>query len=165
MNYMQMRSMDISNGEGVGVSLFVSGCTLHCRGCFNKEAWNPDNGQPFDKATEDKFIELASKPYISRISILGGEPTMNTNYKAVIDLLERLQILNKTIWLYSGLTYETILSVPHLKRMFRLIDVLVDGRFEYELKDPSLKFRGSSNQRIIDVKKSLESKSVVLYME
>ena len=165
MNYMNIDDCEICNGEGVGVSLFVSGCTLHCQGCFNKEAWNPDNGQPFDKATEDKFIELASKPYISRISILGGEPTMNTNYKAVTDLLERLQILNKTIWLYSGLTYETIMSVPHLKHMLRLADVLVDGRFEYELKDPSLKFRGSSNQRIIDVKKSMESKSVVLYME
>lgn len=164
MNYMQMRSMDISNGEGVGVSLFVSGCNIHCKECFNQEAWNSNAGQLFDEEAENKFIDLASKPYISRISILGGEPTMDGNCHVVTKLLERLRSLNKTIWLYTGSSYEGLMDKPSTERLVRLVDVLVDGRFEYDLRDPSLRFKGSSNQRIIDVKKSIEMGNVVLYM-
>lgn len=162
MNYSSIRKMDVSNGTGVGVSLFVSGCPFHCNGCFNESTWEYDSGHEFTKEVEDKFISLASRPYINRISILGGEPLADKNFDAVLELVEHIRTTfgdSKEIWLYTGRTYEDICKHKYAK-VLPLIDVLVDGRFEESKKDPSLLFRGSSNQRLIDMNDTIKTGSV-----
>lgn len=163
MNYAKINPCDIANGVGVRVSLFVSGCRNHCKGCFNPETWDFGHGQEF---TTDTFeaVSQALEPYwISGLSILGGEPLEPENRSAVTSIchLVRQRHPSKTIWLYTGYLYE---AVKHLE-VIKYIDVLVDGPFVEELKDITLKFRGSSNQRIIDVKKSRKASSVVLWDE
>lgn len=165
MRYAQIRSMDISDGEGVGVSLFVQGCPFHCKNCFNSETWDFNGGKEWTEETKNKFMELIDRPYIKRVSILGGEPLANKNYLTIRCLLKEIKdkFPNKQIWLYSGYNFE------HLSReQFRTIiyvDVLVDGEYIDEQKDITLKWRGSNNQRVINVQESLKQGKVVLYCD
>ena len=163
MNYGKIKPVDVANGEGVRVSVFVSGCPHHCKGCFNQELWDYDAGEPFSLGTVWKIIDLCSPNYISGLSLLGGEPLAPKNVQRLTTLCHafKRKFPNKTIWCYTGYEWE---KVKHLYIMEH-IDVLVDGQFVQDLADPRLKFRGSSNQRIIDVKKSLESGKVFLRKE
>ena len=160
MNYAKIKPTDVANGEGVRVSLFVSGCSHRCKGCFNAELWNYDAGQEFNHETIKEIYNLCSKPYISGLSILGGEPLDPKNVETVTFIARffKRYFPNKTIWCYTGYEWEAVKHLP----IMEWIDVLVDGQFVEELKDPRLKFRGSSNQRIIAVKKSLVSEFVYL---
>ena len=150
MNYAEIKKVDIANGPGVRVSLFVSGCRNHCKGCFNPETWDFDYGRPFTRATEDEIIKALRPSWIQGLSILGGEPTEEENAAVLIPFLKRVRaaLPDKDIWLYSGYTYEAHRD----KEILTLVDVLVDGPFLLELKDAGLAFRGSRNQRIIDLK-------------
>ena len=150
MNYAKIKKVDIANGPGVRVSLFVSGCRNHCKGCFNPETWDFDYGRPFTRATEDEIIEALRPSWIQGISILGGEPTEEENAAVLIPFLKRVRaaLPDKDIWLYSGYTYEALRD----KEILTLVDVLVDGPFLLEQKDAGLAFRGSRNQRIIDLR-------------
>ena len=150
MNYAEIKKVDIANGPGVRVSLFVSGCRNHCKGCFNPETWDFDYGRPFTRATEDEIIKALRPSWIQGLSILGGEPTEEENAAVLIPFLKRVRaaLPDKDIWLYSGYTYEMLRD----KEILTLADVLVDGPFLLELKDAGLAFRGSRNQRIIDLK-------------
>ena len=155
MNYGKIKPCDVANGEGVRVSLFVSGCPHHCKGCFNQELWDHDAGERFDCDTIFDIVTLCSKDYIAGLSLLGGEPLDPNNIHQVEVLCStfKRRFPNKTIWCYTGYRWE---AVKHLEIM-KYIDILVDGQFVEGLKDPRLKFRGSSNQRIIMVKPSIES--------
>lgn len=150
MNYAEIKKVDIANGPGVRVSLFVSGCRNHCKGCFNPETWDFDYGRPFTRETEDEIIEALRPSWIQGLSILGGEPTEEENAAVLIPFLKRVRAVlpDKDIWLYSGYTYEALRD----KEILTLVDVLVDGPFLLELKDAGLAFRGSRNQRLIDLK-------------
>ena len=150
MNYAEIKKVDIANGPGVRVSLFVSGCRNHCKGCFNPETWDFDYGRPFTRATEDEIIKALRPSWIQGLSILGGEPTEEENAAVLIPFLKRVRAVlpDKDIWLYSGYTYEVLRD----KEILTLADVLVDGPFLLELKDAGLAFRGSRNQRIIDLR-------------
>lgn len=160
MNYAKIKPVDIANGEGVRVSLFVSGCPHHCKGCFNAELWDYNAGQDMSTKALVELFHLCSRPYISGLSLLGGEPLAPENVYTVANIAQffKRHHPNKTIWCYTGYRWEDVKRFP----IMRYIDILVDGRFVEELKDPRLKFRGSSNQRIIDVKKSLESGNIIL---
>ena len=150
MNYAEIKKVDIANGPGVRVSLFVSGCRNHCKGCFNPETWDFDYGRPFTRATEDEIIKALRPSWIQGLSILGGEPTEEENAAVLLPFLKRVRaaLPDKDIWLYSGYTYEALRD----KEILTLVDVLVDGPFLLELKDAGLAFRGSRNQRIIDLR-------------
>ncbi len=150
MNYAEIKKVDIANGPGVRVSLFVSGCRNHCKGCFNPETWDFDYGRPFTRETEDEIIEALRPSWIQGLSILGGEPTEEENAAVLIPFLKRVRAVlpDKDIWLYSGYTYEVLRD----KEILTLADVLVDGPFLLEQKDAGLAFRGSRNQRIIDLR-------------
>lgn len=171
MNYGEIKNCDIANGEGVRVSLFVSGCTHHCKNCFNAETWDFNYGKPFTKEIEDRLISDLAPGYIDGLSLLGGEPFEPQNQKVLLPFLKRVKerYPDKTVWCYTGYLFDSELRSESRARceytdeMLSLIDVLVDGEFVQALYDISLQFRGSSNQRIIDVKKSLESGEVVLY--
>ena len=141
--------MDISNGAFVGVSLFVQGCHFHCKNCFNEETWDFKGGHEWTQESKNKFLELMNKPYIKRISILGGEPLADENVEDVVDLMKAVKekYPDKDIWVYSGYTMETI-KKRKLNDVLKYADVIVDGRYIEELRDITLKFRGSSNQRI-----------------
>lgn len=162
MNYAALKKFDIANGPGVRVSLFVSGCRHHCKNCFNREAWDFDFGRPFTKQTEEEILAELDKDYIKGLSLLGGEPFEPENRAALTQLLKRVRekYPQKTVWCYTGFEFEK-LSDQTAREMLSLIDVLVDGKFVEQLKSPDLIFRGSSNQRIIDVKKSLEAGEVI----
>lgn len=158
MRLAQIRSMDISNGLGVGVSLFTQGCLFHCKGCHNPEQWNLNGGQEYTKETEEKILQLLDRPYIKRLSILGGEPLLGKNLNELDKLLQKVP-KDKEVWLYTGYTLEelknsNVATVEELEAVFkrveilRKVDYLVDGRFEEDKKDITLAFRGSSNQRI-----------------
>ena len=171
MNYGEIKNYDIANGEGVRVSLFVSGCTHHCKNCFNPETWSFEYGKPFTKETEDYIIECLSPDYIDGLSLLGGEPFEPQNQQVLLPFLRRVrnELPDKTIWCYTGYLFDKeLLSESRARCEFTdetlsLIDVLVDGEFVQDLYDISLAFRGSSNQRIIDVQKSLESGEIKLH--
>lgn len=184
MRYASMRCMDISNGKGLGVSLFVQGCPIHCEGCFNKEAWDFDGGKEWTIETENKFLELANKPYINRISILGGEPLADENCEAVYNLTLHLKstVPEKKIWLYTGFIIDDFLFcdkdvteiMQNTKLFYKLFyktasiyncDVVVDGPYIHSLRDPSLKWRGSSNQRVIDIDKTISNGKVTLFCD
>lgn len=158
MRYAQIRSMDISNGEGIGVSLFVQGCHFHCKECFNPETWSFDGGKEWTEHTEEYFLALMDKPYIKRVSILGGEPLAPENYKTVLELCSKIKqkYPNKQIWIYTGYKYEDLDFSLSLD-----IDVLVDGQFEIDNKDLNLRFCGSSNQRIINVPETIKQNKIV----
>jgi anaerobic ribonucleoside-triphosphate reductase activating protein len=170
MNYANIKEFDIADGPGVRISLFVSGCRHHCKGCFNAMTWDFNYGKPFTKKEEDRILELLAPSYIQGLTVLGGEPFEPENQREIVKLIRRVrkECPGKTIWMYSGNTYEEMLEggYRHIEvtdEILDQIDVLVDGRFEEELKDISLNFRGSSNQRIIDMKKTRASGEVVLH--
>ena len=181
--------MDISNGEGIGVALFVQGCNFHCYNCFNSETWDFNGGKEWTQEVEDKFIELASRPYIQRISILGGEPLADENLDDVLELVNKTRLLlpEKTIWLYTGYTWQECQpktrrewfvkenfpddkelieqSIIQDKRaeIIENIDVMVDGKYIDSQRDITLTWRGSTNQRVIDTQQSLQKGEVVLW--
>lgn len=171
MNYGEIKNYDIANGEGVRVSLFVSGCTHHCKNCFNPETWSFEYGKPFTKETEDYIIECLTPDYIDGLSLLGGEPFEPQNQEVLLPFLRKVknELPNKNIWCYTGYLFDRELLSESRARceftdeMLSLIDVLVDGEFVQAMHDISLAFRGSSNQRIIDVQKSLETGEVKLH--
>ncbi len=160
MNYADIKKVDVANGEGVRVSLFVSGCTHQCKGCFNKEAWDFNYGKPFTQETIDKVINYLDNPYISGLTILGGEPLEHENQKGLLPLLKKVKekFPEKNVWCYTGYRYDKDIMEKMYKNwketpeVLSYIDVLVDGEFEEDKKDITLKFRGSSNQRIINLK-------------
>ena len=171
MNYGEIKKNDIANGEGVRVSLFVSGCTHHCKGCFNHETWDFTYGKPFTKETADEILQTLDRSYINGLSLLGGEPFEPQNQKVLIAFLQEVKARfpKKNIWCYTGYILEEDLlkasraRCEYTDEMLSLIDVLVDGEFKEELKDISLAFRGSTNQRIIDVKSTIEQGQIVLW--
>ena len=164
MKYAKIRKMDISNGEGVRVSLFVQGCSFHCKNCFNQETWDFNGGKEFTTAEIQKIIELANKDYIAGLSVLGGEPLHNNNVDEVFHIVATFKenFPNKDIWLWTGFKFEDAIKDSKRKFILRNIDVLIDGQFEEDKKDLTLKWRGSSNQRVIDCKKSLAENKVIL---
>lgn len=171
MYYGNIKEYDIANGPGVRVSLFVSGCTNRCKGCFNAQTWNFCYGREYTKETENQILEALDKPYIQGFTILGGEPFELENQKVLVQLLQRIknQFPTKNCWSYTGFIYDKDLQEggrrfgPHTKRMLELLDVLVDGPFQWEKKDIRLRYRGSKNQRIIDLNRSREEKKVILW--
>ena len=173
MNYATIKNNDIANGPGVRVSLFVSGCTHRCPGCFNEVAWDFDYGQPFTQETVDEIIRMLKAPHIKGLTLLGGEPFDPRNQPAIVELLRqvRAQCPEKTVWAYSGYLFERDILAGRLgpkeitDEYIRYLDVLVDGPFVMEKKNLSLRFRGSENQRLIDVPASLASGSVVLWQD
>ena len=210
MRFASMRNLDISNGEGVGVSLFVQGCDRHCFNCFNSETWDFNGGKEWTEETKNKFMELINRPYIRRISILGGEPLAEQNLNDVLSLIKeirekypiyqkpnsenigksrvledenskeiRISFPEKTIWLYTGYNFDLLKLEYNEYKLYAAnptispvrweiisnVDVLVDGEYIDEQKDLSLKFRGSKNQRVIDVKQSLAQNKIVLYCD
>lgn len=162
MNFAQIRKYDVANGPGIRTTIFVTGCTHKCHNCFNEEYQDFDFGDPWTQRETDEVIEDLKLDEVKGLTILGGEPFQNE-----VDLLQVLRDIKKEvqkdIWIFSGYTYEEILKDQDKKKLLEECDVLVDGRFVEALKDLSLRFRGSSNQRIIDVQKSLESNEVVLF--
>lgn len=179
MRYAQIRSMDISNGEGVGVSLFVQGCPFHCKNCFNSETWDFNGGKEWTEETKNIFMKLIDRPYIKRVSFLGGECLAEQNLDEVLKLIQEIRISfpKKTIWLYTGYSYSEIFrgqssclsqeGLDNFKRreIIKLCDVVVDGRYIDEQKDLTLKWRGSKNQRVIDAKQSIAQNKIVLYCD
>lgn len=163
MHYNKIRKMDISNGPGVRVSIFMQGCTFNCEGCFNKETHDFNGGKEFSDNTIDKVLELANKDYIVGLSILGGEPLHPKNIAGTTKLAKKFKekYPNKDIWLWTGFNFEDIKD----NEVFKFIDTLVDGKFDIKLSDPTLKYKGSSNQRVIDMKETLKNKDVVLKEE
>ena len=177
MNYGQIFEADIANGIGCRTSLFVSGCRHHCKGCFNQDTWNFNYGQLFTEETADLIIKSLKPDHINGLTILGGEPMEPENQPEILKLLRRVreEVPEKTIWIYSGYTFDELSDI-HNKRCYvestekmditpqilRLTDILVDGEFEIDKKDITLLFRGSSNQRVIDVQKSLCADEVIL---
>lgn len=158
MRYGQIRKCDVANGEGVRTSVFVTGCTHRCPGCFNPEYQDFCAGEVWTDEQEDQVISFAREPYIAGVTLLGGEPMQNT--PALIKLAQRLkaELPTKTLWIYSGYTFEEILTSPDKLELLSYADVLVDGRFVEALKDVRLKFRGSSNQRVLNVQESIKTR-------
>lgn len=158
MNYNKIRKMDISNGPGVRVSIFMQGCEFHCKNCFNPETWDFKKGKEFTDATVDRVLELADKDYIEGLSILGGEPMhpKNIDNTTLLAKTFKEKYPEKTIWIWSGFLFENLKD----KEVLKYINVLVDGQYKDELHDFRLKYRGSSNQRVIDVPKSLKKGEV-----
>lgn len=171
MNYATIKNCDIANGPGVRVSLFVSGCTHRCKGCFNEVAWDLNYGQPFTRQTEDEILKMLAPDYVKGITLLGGEPFEPQNQPAIVDFLRRVKETypSKTVWAFSGYLFDKDILSGRLgpkeitDEYLSYLDVLVDGPFVLEKKDLSLRFRGSSNQRIIDVPASLTTGEVVLW--
>ena len=164
MNYSQIRYMDISNGPGIGISLFVQGCPIHCKNCFNPETWDFQGGKPWTEEIRNIFVTFANRDYIHRISILGGEPLAAENLSNISQLLEILRTLykkTKTIWLYTGYVFEK-LNRDQIKALSN-VDVVVDGPYIHEQRNITLPFKGSANQRIIDVPKTLDKNEIVLW--
>jgi anaerobic ribonucleoside-triphosphate reductase activating protein len=172
MNYGTIKTYDIANGEGVRTTLFVSGCRNACPGCFQPETWNFDYGKPFDRAARQSVLDSLRPDFIAGLTLLGGEPFEPENQRDLVPFLKevRAQFPNKTIWAFTGYVLDQDLLEGGRKHceatneMLSFIDVLVDGPFRQELKNISLQFRGSSNQRIIDLKRSLEVRDIVLYL-
>lgn len=197
MNYASIKKTDIANGVGVRVSLFVSGCTHHCKECFNPETWNFEYGNPFTKEVEEELLEALKPPHIKGLTLLGGEPLEPVNQRGLLPFLRKVKerFPDKTIWCYTGYTLERDLWGEELgkdsgnekpekdsgederkkkpgkarcevtEEFLRLLDILVDGEFIIEQKDIRLKFRGSANQRILDMKRSMEERRAVLAEE
>lgn len=161
MNYAQIRRHDVTNGPGVRVTLFVSGCTHNCPGCFNKEQQDFNYGNKWTKEIEDDFINKVLDPKVVGVSILGGEP-MQQDYNTMKNLFLRIkEETNKPIWVWSGYNFGQLLMTEHTKDLLNYIDVLIDGKFIEDKRDLMLMYRGSSNQRVIDVQKSLSSNKIV----
>ena len=164
MNYNLIRKMDISNGPGVRVSVFMQGCSFHCPNCFNKETWDFEGGKEFTQDTIDEVINLCKQGHVKGLSILGGEPMHPKNIEATTKLAKEFKekCPDKNVWVWSGFKFDEELKD---KEALKYIDVLVDGQYKDELFNPTLKWRGSSNQRVIDVQKSLKENKTVLFCE
>ena len=172
MYYGRIKKYDIADGEGVRVSLFVSGCTNHCKGCFQPETWDFQYGQPFDDAAKERILTELSQPFIQGLTLLGGDPFEPSNQEALVPFLRtvRERFPDKDIWSFTGYTLEELQSdgpprCDVTDAFLDLLDVLVDGRYEEDLHDISLRFRGSSNQRLIDMNRTRETGAVVLWDE
>lgn len=176
MRYAAIRKFDVTNGPGNGVSLFVQGCHFHCYQCFNPETWDFNGGKEWTPKVDKKFFQLIDRPYIKRITFLGGSPLCDENVTDVDNIISRIRKLypEKDIWIYTGMTWDQIMKAPSIvddenslliirQNLMTKIDVLVDGSFEYDKRDLSLKFRGSSNQRLIDVPQTLQKGEIVLW--
>jgi anaerobic ribonucleoside-triphosphate reductase activating protein len=171
MNYSDIKNYDIANGPGVRVSVFVSGCTHHCKGCFNPETWDFNNGTPFTGETINEIIKMLKKPYIAGLTLLGGEPLEHSNQQGLIPLVKKVRetFPDKSIWCFTGYDFEKDVmgkmyaDWPETKDLLSYIDVIVDGEFVEELKNVNLRFKGSSNQRTILVKDTIESKKITLW--
>ena len=171
MNYATIKPLDVANGEGIRVSLFVSGCTHHCPECFNSEAWDFNYGEPYTDVVEEKVLTLLGKSMVQGLSLLGGEPFEPCNQRVLVKLLRRARELypEKTVWCYTGYVYDKELKQPSRARcevtdeMLSMIDVLVDGRFEKDKKNLNLRFRGSTNQRVLDLKATEKAGEIVLW--
>ena len=164
-NYGNIKYCDIANGIGIRTSVFISGCTHHCKNCFNPETWDFESGKDWNQETENLIIELMKPDYIKRLTILGGEPLIERNIEPLTSLLIRVKenYPDKKVWLYTGGNFE--FESTRCDNLIKHTDIVVDGRYIDELKDYKLKFRGSSNQRVIDVQKSLENLETILYIE
>lgn len=169
MNYATIKECDVANGPGVRVSVFVSGCNHHCKGCFNQEAWDFNYGKEFTQETIDQVLKDLDHDYIEGLSLLGGEPLEYNNQKGLLPLVRQVKekFPNKSIWCYTGFDFEKDVmgkmynTWEETKELISDIDVIVDGKFQEEKKNLSLRFRGSENQRLIDVKKSVAESKVV----
>ena len=162
MRYNKIRKMDISNGPGVRVSIFFQGCHFHCEGCFNSETWDFNGGKEFTDEVINHVLDLCNKDVICGLSILGGEPLNPINITGATKLAKvfKERYPSKSIWLWSGYLFD---EYTRNKEIVNYLDVIVDGQFKIELSSPLLKYKGSSNQRVIDVKKSIKNKKIVLY--
>ena len=167
MNYEKIDKCSVSNGTGIRTVLWVSGCDIHCKNCHNQSTWDFDSGIPFTDDTMQEILYDLSKPYIKGLTLSGGHPLDPHNAPKVLEIVKRVKMVfpNKDIWIYSGYVWEDIIKDNTLKEILKCTDVLVDGAYVDELRDISLAFRGSSNQRIIDVKKTLNSNEVILWQE
>ena len=171
MKYAAIKKHDVANGPGVRVSLFVSGCNHNCKGCFNPEAWDFNYGKDFTEKEESEIIEALKPDYIKGLSLLGGEPLEAVNQKGILPLVKKVkeQYPDKTVWCYTGFLFDKQVvdkmtkTFDETEELLKYIDYIVDGKFEEENKDLTLQFRGSSNQRIIDVQESLKAKKIVLW--
>ncbi len=169
MNYADIKKIDVANGEGVRVSVFVSGCNHHCKGCFNQCAWDFNYGKEFSEKEEQQIIEYMNHDYISGLSLLGGEPLEPKNQEGLLPLVKKVKekFPDKNIWCYTGFDFEKDVVGKMAKNnettreLLKYIDIIVDGKFEEDKKDLKLQFRGSSNQKIVDVKKSLQTGQIV----
>lgn len=162
MRYAKIREMDTTNGDGICVSIFVQGCHFHCKDCWNESTWDFCGGNEFNNEVKQKLLDLCDKPYIKGLSILGGEPLADENVEEIALLIHdfKCRFPNKMVYLWSGYTYETIVK----DKFYAIcnVDVLIDGLYDYKQRDLSLKLRGSSNQRIIDVQQSLLKDEIIL---
>ena len=167
MNYHNIKTDDMLNGDGLRVTCWVSGCSIRCFNCHNPQTWDFNSGIPFTDDTMQEILYDLSKPYIKGCTLSGGHPFDPHNAPEVLKIVKRVKMVfpNKDIWIYSGYTWEDIIQNDTLKEILKYTDVLVDGAYVDELRDISLPFRGSSNQRIIDVQKTLDSNEVVLWQE
>lgn len=170
MNYADIKRVDVANGPGVRVSLFVSGCTHHCKECFNPETWDFSFGSPFGEKQVEEILDLLGRSYIRGLSLLGGEPFEPQNQRTVLNLVRRVREMlpQKDIWCYTGYLFEDLAAGKvgeQSRALLEQLDILVDGPFVLEKKDLGLRFRGSSNQRIIDVPSSLTGEQVCLWRE
>lgn len=174
MNYAAIKEFDIADGIGTRVTVFVSGCTNRCEGCFQPETWNFDYGEPFTTETEDYLLKCLEPYYIHGLTVLGGEPFEPSNQRALLPFLKRYKEMypNKDLWIFTGFRLDDEIKVPGshpncevTEEILSLVDILVDGRFELDKKDIRLKFRGSSNQRVIDMNKTREKGEIVLWDE
>lgn len=179
MNYLKIDREDVCNGDGLRVVLWLSGCSHHCYNCQNPQTWNPDNGIPFDEDAKQEIFEELSKDYISGITLSGGDPLYQENVSQVLSLIKEIKekFPDKTVWLYTGYTYEQTMwpvitndfnperdkLISEKRKILQLCDVLVDGEYIDEQRDITLKWRGSANQRVIDVQKSIKNKKIYLY--
>lgn len=175
MNYHKIEKTSVANGTGVRVVLWVSGCSLHCKGCHNPETWCPDSGRLFDEEAKKELFEALNKPYIQGITFSGGHPLENENVETIYSLIKEIKekFPTKDIWLYTGLTLEQIFPTVvadnfDINRFYRqtvtlMCDVVVDGKYVEELRNITLKWKGSSNQRVIDMGKTIRTNKLVLY--
>ena len=171
MKYADIKTADVANGKGVRVSLFVSGCNHHCKGCFNSQAWDFNYGKDFTENEIEQILEELNHSYVAGLSILGGEPLEHVNQQGLLPLVKKVKekFPEKNIWCYTGYTFDKDVTKnmfenwPETRELMKYIDVIVDGKFEEENKNLNLKFRGSSNQRIIDVPSSLKVHKVIPY--
>ena len=167
MNYEKIDKCSVSNGLGVRTVLWISGCNIHCKNCHNQSTWDFNSGIPFTENTMQEILYDLSKPYIKGLTLSGGHPLDIHNVPKVLEIVKRVKMVfpNKDIWIYTGYVWEDIIKDDTLKEILKRTDVLVDGAYIDELRDITLPFRGSSNQRIIDVQESLKQNQVILWKE
>lgn len=164
MFYSNIVEHDIANGEGVRISLFVSGCQFHCEDCFNPESWDYSYGKPYTQETTDYILSILQSPYVNGLSILGGDPLWQDEegIAQLINLVEQVKSIGKTVWIWSGFTWEQLPSLSQSKQnLIQLCDVMIDGQYNRELRDLRLKWRGSSNQRVINIQQSIKEGKVI----